>query len=80
MLNFIITSGNVDDCKPLEYNVFVVFMYDKLIGYKGYIRGNLFQILLVAGIELITRFKSNMKGAIMSVHDRLLCRNIAIVS
>ena len=80
LLNFIITSGNVDDRKPLEYNVFVVLMYGKLIGYKGYISGNLFQILLVTVIQLITGLKSNIKGAIMSVHDRLLRRKIAFFS
>ena len=80
LLNFIITSENVYDRKPLEYNVFSVFMCNKLIGDKGYISGNLFQILLVVGIQLIIRLKSNMKGAIMSVHNRLLRRKIALVS
>ena len=72
LLNFMITPGNVDDRKPLEYNAFVEFIYGKLIGDKGYISRNLFQRLFVDGIQLITRLKSNMKGAIMTVHDRLL--------
>ena len=79
LLNFIITSENVYDRKPLEYNVFSVFMYGKLIGDKGYISGKLFQRLFVDGIQLITRLKSNMKGVIMNVHDKLQRRKIAII-
>ena len=40
---------------------------------------NLFQRLFVAGIQLITKLKNNMKGALMSVSDRLLLRKRAII-
>ena len=40
---------------------------------------NLFQRLFVDGIQLITKLKSNMKGAFMSVSDRLLLRKRAII-
>ena len=80
LLNFMITPEDIDVRKPLEYNTFVEFMYGKMISDKGYISGNLFQILLVVGIQLIIRLKSNMKGAIMSVRDRLLGKKIALVS
>ncbi|WP_455069428.1 transposase, partial [Prevotella aurantiaca] len=40
---------------------------------------NLFQRLFVDGIQLITKLKSNMKGALMSVSDRLLLRKRAII-
>ena len=36
LLNFMITSGDVDDRKPLEYKYFVEFVYEKLVGDKGY--------------------------------------------
>ena len=36
LLNFMITPGDVDDRKPLEYKAFVDFMYGKLVGDKGY--------------------------------------------
>ena len=74
IFNFMITLGDVDDCKPLEYNTFVEFMYGKLVGDKGYISKNLFQRLFVDGIQLITKLESNMKGALMSVSDKLLLR------
>ena len=58
LLNFMITPGDVDDRKPLEYKAFIDFIY---------------------GIQLITKLKSNMKGALMSVSDRLLLRKRAII-
>ena len=70
ILNFMITPGDIDDRKPLEYKAFIDFIYGKLVGDKGYIGKNLFQRLFVDGIQLITKLKSNMKGALMSVSDR----------
>ena len=66
LLNFMITPGDIDDRKPLEYKAFIDFIYGKLFGDKGYIGKNLFQRLFVDGIQLITKLKSNMKGALMS--------------
>ncbi len=74
-----ITPGDVDDRKPLDYKPFVEFLYGKLVGDKGYIGKELFQRLFVDGIQLITKLKSNMKGAIMSMSDRLLTRKRAII-
>ena len=79
LLNFMITPGDIDDRKPLEYKVFVEFIHGKLFGDKGYISKNFFQRLFVAGIQLITKLKSNMKGALISVSDRLLLRKRAII-
>ena len=79
LLNFMITPGDVDDRKPLEYKAFVDLIYGKLVGDKGYIGKNLFEKLFVDGIQLITKLKSNMKGALMSVSDKLLLRNRAII-
>ena len=79
LLNFMITPGDVDDRKPLEYKAFVDFIYGKLVGDKGYISKNLFERLFVDGIQLITKLKSNMKGAMMSVSDKLLLRKRAVI-
>ena len=51
----------------------------KLVGDKGYIGKELFQRLFVNGIQLVTKLKSNMKGALMSVSDKLLLRKRAII-
>ena len=79
LLNFMFTPGDVDDRKPLEYKPFIRFIYGKLVGDKGYISQNLFQRLFVDGIQLITKLKSNMKGALMSVSERLLLRKRALI-
>ena len=55
------------------------FLYGKLVGDKGYIGKELFQRLFVDGIQLITKLKSNMKGALMTMSDRLLTRKRAII-
>ena len=74
-----ITPGDVNDRKPLEYKAFVEFIYGKLVGDKRYIGKNLFQRLFVDGIQLITKLKSNTKGALMSVSDKLLLSKRAII-
>lgn len=79
LLNFMITPGDVDDRKPLEYKAFVEYTYGKLVGDKGHISQNLFEKLFVDGIQLITKLKNNMKGAMMSVSDKLLLRKRAII-
>ena len=79
LLNFMITPGDIDDLKPLEYKAFIDLIYGKLFSDKGYIGKNLFQRLYVDGIQLITKLKSNMKRALMSVSDRLLLRKRAII-
>ena len=79
LLNFMITSGDVDDRKPLEYKAFVEFIYGKLVGDKGYIGKRLFERLFVDGIQLITKLKSNMNGALMSVSDKPLLRTRVII-
>lgn len=38
-----------------------------------------FERLFIDGIQLITKLKSNMKGALMSVSDRLLLKKRAII-
>ncbi len=38
-----ITPGDIDDRKPLEYKAFIDLIYGKLFGDKGYIGKNLFQ-------------------------------------
>ncbi len=77
--NFMITPDDVDGRNPFEYKAFVEFIYGKLVGDKGYIGKNFFEMLFVDGIQLITKLKSNMKGALMSVSDRLLLRKWDII-
>ena len=48
-------------CKHLK--TFIEYIYRKLVADKGYTGKNLFRWLFVDGIQLITKLKSNMKGA-----------------
>ncbi len=50
LLNIMITPGDVDDRKYLEYKSLLEFIHGKLIGYKGYIGRNLFKRLFVDDI------------------------------
>lgn len=79
LLNFMITPGDVDDRKLLEYKAFVEFIYGKLVADKGYIGKNLFERLFVDGIQLITKLRNNMKGALMNISDKLLNRKKAVI-
>ena len=47
--------------------------------FKEYIGKKLFEKLFADGIQLITKLKSNMKGAITKVSDRVLLRKRAII-
>ena len=74
-----ITPGDIDDRKPLEYKAFVDFIYGRLVGDKGYISKNLFNRLFVDGIQIITKIKRNMKGYIMKIEERHSIRKRAII-
>ena len=78
LLNIALTSGNVDDRKPVPGMVKKLF--GKLFGDKGYLSQPLFKQLLDAfGIHLITKLKSNMKNKLMHWGDKVLLRKRAIV-
>jgi hypothetical protein len=78
-LNFMITPDDVYGRKPLEYKAFVEFLYNKFVGDKRHIGKELFQRLFVDGIQLITRLKSDLKGPLMSMSDRLPARKRTII-
>ena len=49
-----ITPGDVDDRKPLEYKAFIEFIQGRLFGDKGYISKNLFQRLSLTEYNLLS--------------------------
>lgn len=79
LLSFMLTPGNVDDREPLKNKTFIENISGKLMGDKGYISKGLFDKLFVDGIQLVTKLKSNMKGAIMTIGDKLLLRKRALI-
>lgn len=74
-----ITPGDVDDREPLKIKSSVEFIYGKLVGDKGYIGKDMFSKLVVDGIQLITKIKSDMKGGIRPMYDRILLRKRAVI-
>lgn len=79
LLNFMFTPGDIDDRKPLEDRNFIRQIIGKLVGDKGYISQKLFEKLFIDGIQLITKLKNNMKGALMRVADKVLLRKRSII-
>ena len=80
LLSFMLPPpGNVDDREPLKNTAFLENISGKLVGDKGYISKGLFEKLFVDGIQLLTKVRNNMKGALMSVADKILVRKRAII-
>lgn len=73
-----ITPGNIDDRKPVP--ALCKRLFGKLVADRGYISQPLFeQLLETFNVQLITRFKKNMKNRLMSLIDKLLLRKRAII-
>lgn len=71
ILNFMFTSGNVDDREPLKQG--------KLCADKGYIGQTLFENLFLNGIQLVTKVKNNMRNSPMSIADKILLRKRTLI-
>ncbi len=78
VVDFMITSANIDDRKPLQVKGFIKKLWGKLFGHKGYISASLFQDLFYNGIHLVTKLKKNMKtSTITPMMDAILLRKRA---
>jgi hypothetical protein len=73
-----ITSGNVDDRKPVP--TLSKRLFGKLIADRGYISHALAeQLRETFGIQLITKLRKNMKNRLLPLIDKLLLRKRAII-
>ena len=79
ILNFMFTSGNVDDREPLKQGKFLENIKGKLCADKGYIGQALFENPFLNGIQLVTKVKNNMKNSLMSIADKILLRKRALI-
>lgn len=70
ILAYMLTSGNIDDRVPVTELSKGIF--GKLFGDKGYISQELFLKLYEKGLQIITRFKKNMKNKLMNLVDKIL--------
>jgi hypothetical protein len=73
-----LTSGNVDDRKPVP--VLAKRLFGKLFGDKGYISQKLVaQLLTDDNLHLVTFARNNMQGRLLHRDDALLLRKRAIM-
>lgn len=79
ILNFVFTTGEVDDRELLKDGVSLKNIKAKLFGDKGYIGKTLFESLFVDGIQLFTKVKNNMKNSLMSIADKMCLRKRALI-
>lgn len=79
ILDFMITQGNVDDREPLKNKSFHDKIFGKLFADKGYICKNLFEMLFINGIHLITKIRKNMKNSLMHIQDKIILKKRAII-
>lgn len=78
LLNITVSSGNTDDRKPVSR--LLLNIVGKVFADKGHISASLAKSLLQSfGVQLITKFKSNMKNRLIPLNDLLLLRKRAIV-
>ena len=78
LLNFVLTPGNTDDRTPVPK--LLQQLFGKVFADKGYISQKLaLQLLDTVGVQLITKFKRNLKNRLMPLADRLLLPKRAII-
>ena len=79
ILNFMFTSGNVENREPSKQGKFLENIKGKLCADKVYIGQALFENLFLDGIQLVTKVKNNMKNSLMSIADKILLRKRALI-
>lgn len=79
ILNFLISQGNMDDREPLKKESFLKKIFGKLFGDKGYISKQLFEILFIDGIHLVTGIRNKMKNSLMSMNDKIMLRKRSVI-
>ena len=77
--NFMFTPGNVDDREPLRQETFLKDIKGRLCPDKGHIGQALFENLFLNGIQLTAKEKNNMKNSLMSIADKILLRERALI-
>lgn len=79
IIAFCLTSGNVDDRDWKVISKLTKEMFGKVFADRGYLSAPLFERLYSNGIQLITKFKKNMKNKLMDMTDKILLRKRAII-
>ena len=79
IVDFVITKGNVDDRKPLKDKSFHKKVFGKIYADRGYIGKDLFDMLFIDGIHLVTKLRKNMKKKSMEFYDKVLLRKRSVI-
>lgn len=77
LLAVYLTAANHHELKALPK--LVKSLFGKLFGDMAYLSQPVFEQLMEQGVQLITKFKSNMKNKLMLMSDKLLLRKRSIV-
>jgi len=77
LLAFRLTPGNVDDRTPVKEGM-LDEAWGKVFADKGYISQSLFKWLMGKGVKLVAGLRKNMKGALMSLEEKVLLRKRSI--
>ncbi len=77
LLAFKLTSANTDDRQPVPD--LTQDLIGKLFGDRGYISQELFEKLFEQGLQLITRYKKNMKQKLVKLVDKILLRKRSLI-
>lgn len=77
LLSFKLTSANVDEGKLIAD--LTKDLIGKLFADRDYISQQLFEELYERGLQLITRFKKNMKNRLLNLIDKLSLCKLAVI-
>ena len=77
LLDILLTPGNVDDRKPVPEMTQNII--GQLFGDRGYISQELFEELYERQLQLITRYKKNMKQSVVKLIDKIMLRKRALI-
>lgn len=69
----------MDDREPLKNESFLKAVFGKLFADKGYISEQLFKILFVRDIHLVTSIRNNMKNSLMTMKDKIMLRKRSVI-
>ena len=67
----------MDDRQPVPR--LAQHLFGKLVGDKGYLSQRLFEQLFAQGVELLTPIRRNMKNRLVTLSDKWLLRQRAII-
>ena len=77
LLNLRLTSRNCDDRRAMPE--LIKGLFGKLFGAKGYVSQALFKTLYDDGLQLVTKIKTKIKNRFLTMLDKIMLRERAII-